>query len=67
MAGKEAYFSFAVFMKGFTQEKDARKKLKQLKQANKKKAALFIVNFPFNENKLQAEFDYGYFIYKNAD
>jgi len=28
MAGKEAYFSFAVFMKGFTQEKDARKKLK---------------------------------------
>ena len=46
MDGKDNYFFFSAFIRGFTQENLARQEFKAINKNNKGKSVLFTVNFP---------------------
>ena len=67
MDGKDNYFFFSAFIRGFTQENLARQEFKAINKNNKGKSVLFTVNFPQDYSKLSKEENNGFVVCENAD
>ena len=67
MDGKENYFFFSAFIRGFTVEEHARQQFKTINKGNKDKTILFTINFPYDYNKLNPAENNGFYICQDAD